>query len=79
MTPTFWRRLSIKREQWRQARAIHGGVIRFCLAVIAVKLARVPIPSARLRLQLFRNVYARLYPPGLNESEADHLLIRIAR
>ena len=45
--------------------------MRFCLAVIAVKLSRLPIPSRALRVRLFRNVYARMYPPGLNEREAE--------
>ena len=63
--------LSIKLEQLRQARGIHGGLLPFCLAVLAVELSRVPIPSRRLRLRLFRDVYARMYPPGLNEQEAE--------
>ena len=45
--------------------------MRFCLAVVAVKLSRLPIPSERLRVRLFRNVYAAMYPPGLNETEAE--------
>ena len=36
--------------------------------------SRLPIPSERLRLRLFRNTYARIYPPGLNEQEADRPL-----
>jgi phosphatidylserine decarboxylase len=68
------RNLSIKLEQFRQARGIHGGLLRLCMATLAVKLSRVPIPSQRLRLRLFRNTYARLYPPGLNEREADRPL-----
>ena len=63
--------MSIKLEQFRQARRIHGGLVRFCLAVLAVKLSRLPIPSRRLRLRLFRSMYAKMYPPGLNEQEAE--------
>jgi phosphatidylserine decarboxylase len=61
-------------EQFRQARRIHGGLLRLCLATLAVRLSRVPIPLRRLRLRLFRNTYAKLYPPGLNEQEADRPL-----
>ena len=68
------RRLSIKLEQVRQASRIHGGPLGFCLALLALKLSRLPIPSRRLRLWLFRDVYARRYPPGLDETEADRPL-----
>jgi len=63
--------MSIKFEQFRQARSIHGGLLQFCLAILAVKLARLPIPSLRLRLRLFRDLYTRRYPPGLSEHEAE--------
>jgi phosphatidylserine decarboxylase len=66
--------LSIKWEQFRQARRIHGGLVRLCLAVIVIKLSRLPIPSQRLRLRLFRDLYRRMYPPGLNEQEAENPL-----
>ncbi len=66
--------MSIKWEQFRQARRIHGGLGGLCLAILAVKLARLPIPSRRLRLRLFRNTFARKYPPGLKEQEAEHPL-----
>ena len=36
-----------------------------------MKLSRLPLPSERFRLRLFRNMYTKLYPPGLNESEAE--------
>jgi phosphatidylserine decarboxylase len=68
------RRLAIQWEQFRQARCIHGGLLRLCLAALAVKLSRFPIPSPRLRGRLFRTLYARIYPPGLNEQEADRPL-----
>ena len=63
--------MAIRSEQFRQARAIHGGFWRFCLALVAVKLSRLPIPSRRLRLRLFRDMFIRKYPPGLNELEAE--------
>jgi phosphatidylserine decarboxylase len=68
------RRRSIKLEQFRQARGIHGGVVPFLLAVLAVKLARIPVPSRRLRRLLFRDFYTKRYPPGLNEPEAEQPL-----
>ncbi|WP_165221637.1 archaetidylserine decarboxylase [Aquisphaera insulae] len=68
------RRLAIWLEQVRQARRIHGGFLRLCLAAAVVKLSRLPIPSRRLRLRLFRDLYARMYPPGLNAEEADRPL-----
>jgi phosphatidylserine decarboxylase len=71
---TMNQRRSIRLEQFRQARGIHGGVVPWFLAVLAVKLAGIPIPSSRLRQWLFRNVYARRYPPGLNEHEAEQPL-----
>jgi phosphatidylserine decarboxylase len=71
---TLKRRISIRSEQFRQARAIHGGLANLVLARLAVELARCPIPSRRLRLRLFRDVYARKYPPGLNPDEAEQPL-----
>lgn len=68
------RRWSIRLEQIRQARAIHGGLASLCMAVLAVKLSRVPIPSRRVRRRLFRDQYVRRYPPGLNEEEAERPL-----
>jgi phosphatidylserine decarboxylase len=68
------RRLPIRLEQFRQARRIHGGLARLCLAVVVIGLSRMPIPSRRLRRRLFRDLYARMYPPGLNEEEADRPL-----
>jgi phosphatidylserine decarboxylase len=53
---------------------IHSGPAGFCLAVLGVVLSRVPIPSRRLRERLFRDLYAKMYPPGLDETEAEHPL-----
>ena len=63
--------MSTKLEQVRQARAIHGGLVGLCLAFLAVKLSRVLVPSPRLRQRLFRDMFVRKYPPGLNEHEAE--------
>jgi phosphatidylserine decarboxylase len=68
------RRVSVRLEQIRQARRIHGGVRGLCMAVLGVKLARVPIPSRRLRQLLFQELYAKMYPPGLNERESERPL-----
>jgi len=58
-------------EQFRQALRIHDGVAGFCLALLAVRLSRLTIPSPRLRLWFFRTMYAKMYPPGLNQQEAE--------
>lgn len=68
------RRLAVRLEQIRQAHRIHGGLVPLCLAATAVKLSRVPIPFRRLRRRLFRDLYARMYPPGLNAEEAERPL-----
>ena len=64
-------RIAIRLEQLRQSSRIHGGFVRMWLAVVAIHLSRLPIPSRRLRLRLFQDFYARKYPPGLNEQEAQ--------
>lgn len=71
---TLTRRLSIRLEQIRQARAIHGGLVSLGLAALAVKLSRLPIPSRRVRRRLFRDQYVRRYPPGLDEAESERPL-----
>jgi phosphatidylserine decarboxylase len=68
------RRLSIRLEQIRQARLIHGGLAQLGLAVLAIKLSRIPIPSRRIRRRLFRDQYVRRYPPGLDEEESERPL-----
>jgi phosphatidylserine decarboxylase len=68
------RPITIRLEQFRQARRIHGGLLNFAVALAGIKLARMPIPSKRLRLWLYRGLYARKYPPGLDENEADRPL-----
>jgi phosphatidylserine decarboxylase len=57
-------------EQVRQALRIHGGVIGLCAATLAIKLSRLPIPSRRLRLRVFRTIYGKKYS-ALNEAELE--------
>src|SRR5262249_1509827 len=70
------RLLKMKVEQIRQGKRIHGGLMKLLLAVIGIRLARMKIPSERLRASLFRKIFEKKYPPGLNESEAEHPLGR---
>jgi phosphatidylserine decarboxylase len=65
------RKRSVRREQFRQARAIHGGLVNMLGAALAVKLSRVPIPGRKLRLSVYRGAFAKKYPPGLDEFEAE--------
>ena len=62
---------AIKREQFRQAKQIHGGLTKMLGAALAVKLSRMPIPSKKLRLSIYREAFASKYPPGMNEQEAE--------
>jgi phosphatidylserine decarboxylase len=64
----------IKREQFRQAKQVHGGLWKLLVALLGVKLARLPIPSKRLRASLYRKIFGKKYPPGINEDEAEHPL-----
>jgi phosphatidylserine decarboxylase len=57
-------------EQFRQALRIHGGVFSLCAAALAVRLSRVPIPTKRLRLRVFRAIYGKKYSP-LDETESE--------
>jgi phosphatidylserine decarboxylase len=68
------RNWTIKLEQFHQARRIHGGLLKLLVALVAIKLARVPLPSKKLRLLVYRKTYSKKYPPGLNEMEADRPL-----
>lgn len=67
-------RQAIRREQRRQAWAIHGGLVGFGVALLGVALARLPLPSRRLRERLYRTAFGKKYPPGLNEAEMDRPL-----
>jgi phosphatidylserine decarboxylase len=68
------RSFTIKLEQFRQARRIHGGLLKLGIAVLGIKLSRLSIPSKRLRLRVYREVFGRKYPPGLDEDEAERPL-----
>jgi phosphatidylserine decarboxylase len=68
------KKLAIRLEQFRQARSIHGGLVKLAIAVVGIKLSRLPIPMARLRLWVYRGIYSKKYPPGLNENEAERPL-----
>lgn len=63
--------LSIKREQFRQAKQIHGGLAKLLAAHLAVKLSRLHIPGKGLRLRVYRGAFGKKYPPGLDEHEAE--------
>jgi phosphatidylserine decarboxylase len=65
---------SIKREQRRQARFIHGGWWQMFVALLGVKLARLPLPGGKLRASVYRSIFSNKYPPGVNEEEAEHPL-----
>jgi phosphatidylserine decarboxylase len=65
--------LKTRIEQYRQASAIHGGVLNLCMASLAVRLSRVKIPSKRLRLRLYRTIYGKKYA-ALNERELEQPL-----
>src|SRR5262249_54264418 len=66
-------KLKTKLEECRQAMAIHGGVLNYCAASLAVRLSRVPIPSHRLRCWVYRKVYGKKYS-ALNEPELEQPL-----
>lgn len=66
-------KITTRLEQYRQARAIHGGFMNFWLAALAVRLSRLPIPTQRLRTRLYRTVYGKKYA-ALDESELERPL-----
>jgi phosphatidylserine decarboxylase len=65
--------LKTRLEQYRQASAIHGGVLNLWMASLAVRLSRLKIPSRRLRLRLYRTIYGKKYA-ALNEAELEQPL-----
>jgi phosphatidylserine decarboxylase len=67
------RNLRTTLEQYRQARSIHGGLTRLLLAGLAVRLARLRIPSKRLRLRVYRTIYGKKYA-ALDEAELEQPL-----
>ncbi|HTU88665.1 MAG TPA: archaetidylserine decarboxylase [Gemmataceae bacterium] len=66
-------RLKTRIEQYRQASAIHGGMLNLWLAALAVRLSRIKIPSKRLRVRLYRTIYGKKYA-ALNEAELEQPL-----
>jgi phosphatidylserine decarboxylase len=66
--------LQTRIEQFRQARSIHGGLVNLCAVSLAVRLARLPIPSKRLRLRVYRTIFGKKYAP-LDEAEAEQPLV----
>src|SRR5262245_31139304 len=64
-------RRAIRWEQFRQAKRLSGGLLKLSLAALGIRLARLPIPSKRLRLWLYRAFFRKQYPPGLDEKEAE--------
>jgi phosphatidylserine decarboxylase len=62
--------LKVRFEQYRQSVSIHGGLLNLCAATLGVRLARVPIPSKRLRLRLYRTVYGKKCP-ALDEDQLE--------
>jgi phosphatidylserine decarboxylase len=67
------RLLKNKLEEVRQAWRIHGGIVTLCAAAFGVRLARVKIPSRRLRLLVYRTLYGKKYP-ALDETELEQPL-----
>jgi phosphatidylserine decarboxylase len=65
--------LKTRIEQYRQASAIHGGMLNLWMAALAVRLSRLKIPSKRLRLRLYRTIYGKKYA-ALNEAELEQPL-----
>ena len=66
MTPSH---RQTKAEQRRQAKTIHGGLVKMGIAWLGVKLADMPIPR-RFRASVFRQVFGGKYDP-LKEDEAE--------
>ena len=65
--------IKTKLKEVQLASQIHGGMLKLCIATLGVKLARVRIPSRRLRLKLYRAVYGKKYH-ALDESELEQPL-----
>lgn len=60
----------IQREQYRQAKSIHGGFWGYWVAKASIQLSRLWLPTAKLRLLLYR-YFNYKYPPGIKEVEAE--------
>ncbi|MGE3803573.1 MAG: archaetidylserine decarboxylase [Gemmataceae bacterium] len=57
-------------EEYRQACRIHGSVFGFLAVSMALRLVRLPIPSKKLRLGIYRTLYGKKYP-ALDENELE--------
>jgi phosphatidylserine decarboxylase len=64
-------RRAIRAEQFRQAKRLSGGLWNLSLAALGIRLARLPIPSRRLRHWFYQGLFAKRYPPGVDESEVE--------
>ncbi len=60
----------IQREQYRQAKSIHGGFWGYWVATISIQLSRLWLPTAKLRLLLYQ-YFNQKYPPGIKDNEAE--------
>lgn len=65
--------IQVRREQFRQARQIHGGTFNMFAAALGVRLSRVPIPFRGLRERVYRTLYGKKYH-ALNEDELERPL-----
>ncbi len=60
----------LRREEYRQAKSIHGGLLGYFVAKISIQLSRLWLPTKGLRLLLYR-YFNKKYPPGIKEHEAE--------
>ena len=65
------RALKIKLEAIRQARRIHGGVWQHCIAILGIKLVRVPVPTKRSASAFIETCTARSIPPALTKTKRN--------
>jgi phosphatidylserine decarboxylase len=63
-------KLKTRFEQYRQAYKIHGSLAGMLAAALVVRLARVKIPTKRLRVRVYRTIYGKKYP-ALDEAEFE--------
>ena len=72
--------LAVRMEQFRQAKRIHGGFVKLGIALLGVKLARLPIPTKRLRLSALPRLRNK-YParPGRDRSRTPPVDLSVAQ
>lgn len=68
MTPS---KKEIRQEEYLQAKRIHGGLRGFIIAKFLIFSSRMWLPTKQLRLRVYRFVFKKKYPPGINEAEAE--------